>query len=242
VKLRIGYVSRNQTMGSIKLTSGRTIATAIAVAIISGCASSAPPQKESAQPARSALAGMLGRPLLIFPAQYLGVIAPTGQYELSMMNRDLLALVDEELADAFRKRGVRQSWMFAEDLTRAAMRNGGLVQDPRELSAETIRKVQASDTPLPEPLGTQIRQLVALQESRYALIPIEMDVDNRPGRAGASLHMMLIDSRTARVLWVDTIEAPAPTEVLVGDLLTGYGFRRLARAVATRFADMVVAQ
>ena len=185
---------------------------------------------------------MLGRPLLILPAQYLGVATPGGQYELSMLNRDLLTLIDEELAEAFRKRGVRRSWTFAQEITAAAMRNGGLVQDPRELSAESIRRVKAGDTPLPEPLGTQIRQLTALQESRYALIPVEVDVDNRPGHAGGVLKVILVDSRTARVLWVDSIEAPGPADVPTEDLLTGYGFRRLARALATRLADMVVAQ
>ncbi len=185
---------------------------------------------------------MLGRPLLIVPAQYIGVVNPGGQMELSMTNRDLLGIMDEELADAFRKRGVRSSWTFAKEITAAAMRQGGLVQDPRELSAESIRRVQASDTPLMEPLGTQIRQLVALQEGRYALIPIEVDVDNRPGRASGILRVLLVDSRTARVLWVNSIESPAPTDVPPGDLLSGYGFRRLSRALATRFADMVVAQ
>lgn len=242
MKLRIGYVSRNLIMRSLKLTSGRQTAAVIALAILCGCASSTPAPKDNTQPERSALSGMLGRPLLIFPAQYLAVVAPTGQFELSMTNRDLLGIMDEELADAFRKRGVRRSWMFAQEITEAAMRNGGLVQDPRELSAESVRRIQASDTPLPEPLGTQIRQLIALQDGRYALIPIEVDVDNRPGRAAGVLKVILVDSRTARVVWVDSIEAPAPADVPAGDLLTGFGFRRLSRALATRFADMVLAQ
>jgi hypothetical protein len=99
-----------------------------------------------------------------------------------------------------------------------------------------------SDTPLMEPLGTQIRQLVALQDGRYVLIPIEVDVDNRPGRASGTMKVVLVDSRTARVVWVDSIEAPAPTDVLPEDLLSGFGFRRLSRALVARFADMVVAQ
>ena len=229
-------------MRYIKLTSGGVFAAVIALSILNGCASSSPPQKEDAAPARSALSGMVGRPLLFFPAQYIGLATPGGQYEISMVNRGLLTLLDEELADAFRKRGVRKSWTFADEITAAAMRNGGLVQDPRELSADSTRRLKASDTPLPEPLGTQIRQLIALQDGRYALIPIEIDVDPRPGHAAGILRVMLVDSRTARVVWVDSIEAPAPADVLPGDLLTGFGFRRLARALATRFADMVVAQ
>ncbi|HUQ47644.1 MAG TPA: hypothetical protein VM053_05290 [Gemmatimonadaceae bacterium] len=229
-------------MSPIKLTSGRATAAALALAILCGCASSAPPPKDQTAPVQSALSGLLGRPLLILPAQYLGVVNQSGQMELSMMNRGLLGVIDEELADAFRKRGVRNSWTFAREITANAMRQGGLVQDPRELSAESLRRIQAGDTPLMEPLGTQIRQLVALQEGRYALIPIEVDVDNRPGRASGILRLLLVDSRTARVLWVQTVDAPAPTDVPAEDLLSGYGFRRLSRALATRFADMVVAQ
>ena len=62
------------------------------------------------------------------------------------------------------------------------------------------------------------------------------------GRGLGRLKLVLVDSRTARVLWVDSIEAPAPTDVPGGDLMAGYGFRRLSRALATKFADMVVAQ
>jgi hypothetical protein len=180
--------------------------------------------------------------MLIMPTQYIGLATPGGQFELSLTNRDLLGIMDEELADAFRKKGVRSSWMFGNEITMAAMRNGGLVQDPRELSAESLRRIQAGDTPLMEPLGTQIRQLIALQDGRYALIPIEVDVDPRPGRAYGILKLVLVDSRTARVLWVDSIESPGPTDIPPQDLLAGYGFRKLSRALATRFADMVVAQ
>jgi hypothetical protein len=229
-------------MSPIKLTSGRLTIAAFALAILWGCASSAPASKEQTAPARSALSGMLGRPLLIMPAQYLGVVTPGGQMELSMNNRDVLSIMDEELADAFRKRGVRSSWTFGKEITQAAMRQGGLVQDPRDLAAESLRRIQVGDTPLMEPLGTQIRQLVALQEGRYVLIPIEVDVDNRPGRASGVMKVVMIDSRTARVVWIDSIQSPAPADVPPEDLLSGYGFRKLSRALVARFADMVVAQ
>jgi hypothetical protein len=242
VKLRIGYVSRNLTMRSMKQALGGVFAAAIVVTVLAGCGSSNPAPRPGDSPARSPLAGMLGRPLAVLPAQYLAIASPGGQYDISMSNRGLLPLIDEELEDAFRKRGVRSSWTFAKEITAAAMRNGGLIPDPRELSSETIRRLPASDSPLPEPLGTQLRQLTALQDTRYVLIPVEVDVDQRLGRTGGKLRVMLVDSRTARILWVDTIDVPGPADVPAEDLLSGFGFRRLARALATRFADMVVAQ
>jgi hypothetical protein len=185
---------------------------------------------------------MLGRPLLIMPTQYLAVATPAGQYEVSMNNRELLPLVDEEIADAFRKRGVRSSWTFAKEITESTLRQGGLIQDPRELASESLRRIEVGDTPLPDPVGSQIRDITALQDARYVLIPVEVDVDQRPGHAPGILRLILVDSRTARVTWVDHIEVPPFTDLPSGDLLSGFGFRRLARALATRFADMVVAQ
>jgi hypothetical protein len=243
VKLRIGYVSRNLTMIYIKSNSGRAFAATVGIAMLSACGS--PPASAPAAGAptpRSALASMLGRPLLIMPTQYLAVATPAGQYEVSMSNRDLLPLVDEEIADAFRKRGVRSSWTFAKEITESALRQGGLIQDPRDLASESLRRIEVGDTPLPEPLGSQIRDITALQDSRYVLIPVEVDVDQRPGRSPGILRLILVDSRTARVNWVDHVDIPPFADLPSDDLLSGYGFRRLARALATRFADMVVAQ
>jgi hypothetical protein len=243
VKLRIGYVSRNLTMIYIPSNTGRTLAAAIAISILSGCGSApAATSAASAPTPRSALASMLGRPLLIMPTQYLAVADPAGRFEISMGNRDLLPLVDEEIADAFRKRGVRSSWTFAKEITESALRQGGLIQDPRDLASEALRRIEVGDTPLPEPLGSQIRDITALQDARYVLIPVEVDVDQRTGHSPGTLRLILVDARTARVTWVDHIDLPPFTDLPSADLLSGYGFRRLARALATRFADTVVAQ
>ena len=230
-------------MISLTSNSSRAFAATVTLAILFGCGSPPAPTPAADAPApRSALSSMLGRPLLIMPTQYLAVATPGGQYEISMGSRDLLPLVDEELADAFRKRGVRSSWTFAKEITESALRNGGLIQDPRDLASESLRRIEVGDTPLPEPLGSQIRNITALQDGRYVLIPVEVDVDQRPGHPPGILRLILVDSRTARVTWVDHIEIPPFTDLPSADLLSGYGFRRLARALATRFADRVVAQ
>jgi hypothetical protein len=243
VKLRIGYVSRNLTMIFIKSNSGRAFVTTIATLALAACGSSpASTPSAGAPPPRSALASMLGRPLLVMPTQYLAVANPAGQYEVSLTNRDLLPIVDEEIADAFRKRGVRSSWTFAKEITESALRQGGLIQDPRDLASEGIRRIDVGDTPLPEPLGSQIRDITALQDSRYVLIPVEVDVDERAGHPPGILRIVLVDARTARVIYVDHVDIPPFSDLPGADLLSGYGFRRLAREIATRFADMVVAQ
>ena len=100
MKLRIGYVSRNLTMIYIKSKPGRALIAAAAIALVTGCGSAPPATRAAdAPPPKSPLASMLGRPLLVMPTQYLAVADPAGQFEVSMNNRDLLPIIDEEIAD-----------------------------------------------------------------------------------------------------------------------------------------------
>jgi hypothetical protein len=57
------------------------------------------------------------------------------------------------------------------------------------------------------------------------------------------MRVLLIDSRTARIAWVDDVDAtPVRDPQVVTEVMSPYGFRILARDLATHFADMVVAQ
>jgi hypothetical protein len=215
----------------------------IAAALLYGCASSAPKAREEATAPASPLSGMIGRHMVVFPAQYLATAGPAGTWEVTQLGPSLLPILDEEIADALRKRGVNSNWTFAREITQLADRNGGLAGDARQLSAQGIRRISAGDTPLPEPLASQIRTLVALTSARFAMLPIETHLDTRNGERKGTLRMLLIDSRTARVLWAGDVDAAVTRDpVVVGEAMTPYGFRLLARDLAARIADLVVAQ
>jgi hypothetical protein len=185
----------------------------------------------------------MSRQLALLPAQYIGLPTVGDNWELSPANAGLLPILDEELIDQFRKRGVRANWVSARDLTESAMRSGGLVVDPRELNAQGIRRIKAGDTPLGEPLGTEIRNLVALTNARYALLPIEVHLDNRAGIRRGTVRFLLIDTRTARVVWADEVESLVQRDPQVSqDALSPYEFRKFAREVASHFADIVAGQ
>ncbi|HEX2721626.1 MAG TPA: hypothetical protein VHM24_01810 [Gemmatimonadaceae bacterium] len=212
-----------------------------AAALLYGCASSATNEKENALPSASPLAGMAGRHMVVFPAQYLSTPGSAGSWEVSQAGPSLLPILDEEIADQLRKRGVNNNWTFAREIIQSAERNAGLAGDPRQLAAQGIRRSPAGDTPLPEPLASQIRTLVSLTSARFALLPIETRLDSRSAERKAIVRVLLIDSRTARILWAGDIEASAPPAASA-EALSPYAFRILVRDVATRFADMVVAQ
>ena len=229
-------------MASVRSRISPAFVAIVSATLLYGCASS-PGAKQEQAPAMSPLSGMAGRQLLFLPAQYLSTSNPAGGWDIVQSGPSLLPILDEEIADTFRKRGVRSNWTFAREITQSASRNGGLAGDPRQLSVQGIRRIKAGDTPLPEPLASEIRGLVALTSARYVVVPLEVHVDVRGNERRGSARMLLIDARTARVSWAEDIEATTLRDAqAVSEAMTPYGFRVLARDLASKFADMVVAQ
>lgn len=215
----------------------------LAAAFLHGCASAPAKPKEEAGARASPLSGMIGRHMVVFPGQYLAIAGPAGTWEIMQEGRALLPILDEEIADAMRKRGANNNWTFAPEITARADRNAGLAGDPRQLSVQAIRRNPAGDTPLPEPLASQIRTLVSLTSARFALLPIETHIDYRNGERKGSLRLLMVDSRTARILWAGDIVAPVVRDpVTASDALTPFGFRQFARGLANGVADLVVSQ
>ena len=220
------------------------LAAAASAALLYGCASSSPAKLEQdPPPSATPLAGMIGRQMLVLPAQFLSVTNAGGGWDIVPAGASLLPILDEEITDAFRKRGVKSNWTFGREIAEASMRNGGITGNPRELAAQGIRRVRPGDTPLPEPLASEIRGLVALTNARYVVLPLEVNVDTRGGERKGSVRLLLIDSRTARVTWSeDVIATPSRDPQVVSDAFSPFGFRQLSRDIASKFADMVVAQ
>ena len=229
-------------MHSVTSILRRSASLVLASALLYGCASSQAGQEVQA-PQAAAIAGMVGRQLLVLPTQYLAVANAGGGWDIVPSGQSLLPILDEELEDVFRKRGVKGNWTFGRQITQAALRNGGLAGDPRDLHASAVRRIKAGDTPLPEPMASDVRSLVGLTSARYALIPLEVHVDTRDNVRSGSVRFLLVDARTARVTWADDVVAtPVRDPQMVADALTPFGFRTFARDLATKFADMVVGQ
>jgi hypothetical protein len=215
----------------------------VLASLLYGCASSAPKEQPTPSPAANPIQGMVGRQVVVLPAQLLATSGPAGTWDVRPDQAQLLALLDQEIADTFRKRGVRSNWTFGEEIVASASRNAGLAGNPRGLPVAGIRRVKAGDTPLPEPLASEIRTIVSLTSARYVVLPIETRIELSPALRKASLHLLLIDSRTARVLWAGEVTGtPSSDPAIVAETLSPYGFRIVARELAGLFADLVLAE
>ena len=235
-----GYVSRNHTMRLTETTLRSRVTALLLATLLCGCASSGSKEPQEPAPANP-LVGLVGSRIVVLPAQLVSTAAPGGSWDVQPQHAPLLKLIDQEIADAFRKRGVRNNWTFAEELIASATRNAGLAGNPLALPVAGIRRIRAGDTPLPEPLASQIRTLVSLTSARFVIMPLEMRVDMSGGQRKGSLRILLIDSRTARVTWAGDVDGASTRDAtIVADTFTPFGFRGLARELAGLFAEMVV--
>lgn len=241
--MRNGYLSRNLTMRPLQSTPFPRITALFAAALLYGCAPSRAEPAQEATPAENPLTAMIGRQLLVLPAQLLATAGPGGSWDVRPDEAGLLQLVDQEITESLKKRGIRGNWTFPKEIIASATRNAGLAGNPLGLSVAGIRRVKAGDTPLPEPLASQIRTLVSLTSARYVIMPLETRVDINSAQRKGYLRVLLIDARTARVLFVADVEGqPSRDPEVVRDTMSPFGFRILARELAGLFADMVVPQ
>jgi hypothetical protein len=103
--------------------------------------------------------------------------------------------------------------------------------DPLKLSVESLtEKLPEPEESISETLRTQIRQIVALTDARYVLLPVSVRTLNfgQTGTRRATMRVVLIDARLAQVRWAEDISTePAPTLS-----------RSVAAALASRLAVM----
>ncbi|MDQ3674267.1 MAG: hypothetical protein M3365_07820 [Gemmatimonadota bacterium] len=216
------------------MTFPTALPTFVAAAIVVACASQPTNQVSAAgeQPSPTAsrpLERMAGQQMLVLPVQYLSFQDSLGWHQ-SVPNRGAyLARLDTVIASTLTARGLGQAWTFGPEVARAARLNSIIMPDARALSAEWLRGRLLADQTVREPLASQVRSLVGLKGSRYALLPVEIRFASERGTGVATLRLVMIDSRLAQVRWVGEIRSdPARTFSPV-----------LAASVAARFADLV---
>ena len=143
--------------------------------------------------------------------------------------RAFLVSVDDEIAFAVRDRGLRAKWAFPSDLARVAKRNPTYATDPYAIAVDAIAAVEKdADKLLAEPLAGQLRALAALSGARYALVPVELRLtpDDEGGRA--TLRLVVIDTRLARLTWKGDVS---------GDVVRDFS-PTVAAGLAGRVADL----
>jgi hypothetical protein len=175
---------------------------------------------------------MAGQQVLVFPVQYLSSTDSLGWQQQIPNRAAFLAAFDDQIEAAMSARGLNRAWTFGREVERASKLNSILMTDARSLSAEWLRGRVLAETAVRDPLASQVRGLVGLKGSRYALLPVELRLENRAGGTGvAILRVVMIDSRMAKILWVDEVKSD-PMRALSP---------ALTASVATHFADLVLA-
>jgi len=194
------------------------------------CASKPPETTPPAAQLRP-LERLAGQEMLVLPVQYLSTTDSLGWMK-NIPNRavfldDLDAKIERELS----ARGLGSAWTFGREVERASKVNSIVMSDARSLSAEWLRGRPPQDPAVRDPLASQVRGLVGLKGSRYALLPVELRLSSKGGTGVATLRVVLIDSRMAQLkgIW----EIPS-------DPMTTFS-PELAASVARHFADLVVA-
>ena len=175
---------------------------------------------------------MAGQQILVFPVQYLSGTDTLGWQQQIPDRAVFLAALDDQIQAALVARGLGRAWTFGREVERASKMNSILMTDARSLSAEWLRGRVLPETSVRDPLASQVRGLVGLKGSRYALLPVELRFENRPGGTGvAILRVVMIDSRMAQIRWVGEVVSD-PVRILSP---------ALTASVASHFADLVIA-
>ncbi len=210
----------------------RIAAITILSAILAGCASSGtgkPTTAEAIAAAQHPLERLAGQAILVLPTQYLSFGDSLGWSASITRRAEYLAGLDDEIGFALGERGLSRKWTFANEISRAARANSTLIADPHALSAESLRGKIGLEETLAEPLGSQIRSLLALENGRFVLLPVEVKTESANGTGVAVLKLMLIDARLAKVKWIGEVRSER----------LRYFSPALAASIASRLADLI---
>jgi hypothetical protein len=198
------------------------------VALSLGCASK-PPEPVEPVVVRP-LDRLAGSEIVVFPVQYLSWTDSLNWQQQIPNRAEFLARVDDDIEAALTARGLGQTWTFGREIARASRVNSMIMRDAHSLSAEWLR-ARVIDETVRDPLASQVRALVGLKGQRYAILPVELRLENRAGMGVATLRIVMIDSRMALIKWRGEVSSDPMKTVSPA----------LTKSLATHFADLVVA-
>ena len=180
--------------------------------------------------AQAVLGPLASEPLVVLPVQTLRMTVPDWSNKVGDP-RAFLATVDDEIAFAVRERGLRGKWAFGPDLARSARRNPTYAVDPYSIALDPIVPLERDPGKiLGEPLAGQLRAFTGLFNARYAFVPVELRLMPDSGGARASLHAVVIDTRSRGLHWVGDVR---------GDVVRSFS-PAVAAGLAGRVADLFI--
>lgn len=168
------------------------------------------------------LASLATQQVIVAPLNSLREADALGWTQQIPRSRELMRAFDDSLEAELGARGMKSRWVFPEALARASRASPAYAVDPYTIAAAPLRGEKvAPATRLGDPLASQLRTMIALQESaRAILIPVELRFDKLPdGRGVAALRLAIVDGRTSEVRWIGDVRS-APAATFSRDLLS----------------------
>ena len=176
----------------------------------------------------------MSQQVVVAPTQMLRETDALGWTAQGPRSRELLRARDDSIRAELAARGVDRQWVFPEAVERASKLNPTYAVDPYRLDARGLAnpKVVAGDR-VGGALATQLRTMVALQESaRAVLLPAELRFDRLPSGEGAAvLHVAVIDARMGDIRWIGDVRSDSSPTFS----------RALLSSLAAHLADLISA-
>ena len=200
--------------------------------MLAGCGGK-PQAPAPIEPAARPLAGLAAQHVILAPTYRLRETDALGWTAQIPRSREYLKSLDDELAFALAERGLKTQWVYPADLLKSMRGNPTYAIDPYTLAADPLRNVDVNaGTKLGDPLATQLRTLVALQDARAVMLPVELRFEkDKTGQGIAILRLAVLDGRLGEVRFMSEVRSdPSPTFS-----------RGLLASVANKVADLVTA-
>jgi hypothetical protein len=202
---------------------------------LSACQTGGGPEQPAqiAAPTRP-LATLIAQQVIVTPLNRLREADALGWTQQIPRSREFMRAFDAALETELGARGLGTRWVYAGALERAARSNPSHAVDPYTLTLAPLRSAEAvAGRRLADPLASQLRTMIALQESaRVLMLPVELSFDRlADGRGVAVLRLAVVDGRTTEIRWLGDVRSD-PTSDFSRELLT---------SLAARTADLIAA-
>jgi len=160
-------------------------------------------------------AGLAGQKVVVYPLTLVAADERLRWDSVLTPRRGALDHADSLLAETLTGRAPEVTWVLPPALRQVARRTAPVTTSPDQTPTSLLRSPGLKQ--LPDPLWSQMRNLVAVAGERYALVPASLLFVPAPGGSGgrAELTLVLADVRTGAVAWRTVANAVA------GDPWTG---------------------
>jgi len=180
-----------------------------AAAVLAACSSGQP--HPGAMPPLRPFEALVAQRVVVTPTFSMAVAGDLDWGRRIGRSREVRQKLDSSIASALDARGVKKGWIFPDRLASTYAVNPTYAADPYNLGMEPLRSPQFKDgSRIPEPLASQLRTMVALDDGRFVIAPVELRFEHAlPSTTAvrAVLRVALLDARLAEARWVGEVSS-----------------------------------